>query len=133
MLALRLPHLVVDNVQVLVQIPNIRLQVKRFLEYLLTVWRCVVHVRIAHHLSEKPIVLSFGELVCRSAHLLWEYRIKFIFNGGKLVQKCALLQFDVVQLLHVPFVRILYLACLFLDSLDLSERLDQHELIVAQT
>ena len=96
MLALRLPHLVVDNAQVLVQVFNVCLQVERLREHLLTIRRLIVHVRIAHHLPEEPVIFSVGERVCSLAHLLRKNSVKLVFNCAKLAQKCALLQFDVV-------------------------------------
>ena len=96
MLALRLPHLVVDNAQVLVQIFDVCLHLERLREHLLTIWRLIVHVRIAHHLSEEPVIFSVDELVSSLAHLLRKNSIKLVFDCAKLVQKCALLKFNVV-------------------------------------
>lgn len=96
MLALRLPHLVVDNDQVLVQIFDVCFQVERLCKHLLTIRRLIIHVRIAHHLPEEPVIFSIGELVCSLPHLLRKNSVKLIFNCAKLAQKCALLKLDVV-------------------------------------
>ena len=108
MLTLRLLHLVVDNLQVLIELLDATLKIKCFLENLLSVRSRFVHVWVAHHLIEEPVVF-LTERVLVLAHMLWKYRIKFILNRAKLAQKCTLLQLDIVQLLHVPLVRLLNL------------------------
>ena len=76
------------------------------MENLLAVRRLIVHVRIANHLHEEPVVLGALGLL---AHLLGQYRIKLVLNRAELTQKCTLLQLDVIQLLHVALVSLLNL------------------------
>ena len=76
------------------------------MENLLAVRRLIVHVRIANHLLEEPVVLGALGLL---AHLLGQYRIKLVLDRTKLTQKCTLLQLDVIQLLHVALVSLLNL------------------------
>ena len=81
---------------------------------------------------EEPVVLVTIELHVLT-HLLREYSVKFVLNRAQFGQQGALLQLDIVKLLHVLLVRILDLTSLLLDSFNFCERLDQQELVIAQS
>ena len=129
MRSFRLLHLVIDDLQVLIELFDTSFEIKRLLEDLLTIWRRIIHVRVAHHLLEEPIVLLV--LLVMLAHLLRQYRVELIFNRAQFAQECALLQLNIVQLLQVSLVCLFDLASLSFYLFDFCKRFDQHKLVVA--